>query len=184
MDAISVPHSPERAGTSTSYFALPTPVLPKNGIRLFGLPHMSLSCTPSLSGWTVGVGGRRVEFGHSGIDRDGSPSSSSDEGHSRLQANSALAKRKGLASKRTKVTKMRGKLYPSPLRAPKRFFIDTAAATSALPPQRTKSKHTLTGNFSPLGGCAERGEGGVKLHARYRRRHTFIHWSSRRRRAD
>ena len=31
---------------------------------------MSLSCTPSLSGWTVGVGGRRVEFGHSGIDRD------------------------------------------------------------------------------------------------------------------
>ena len=43
---------------------------------------MSLSCTPSLSGWTVGVGGRRVEFGHSGIDGDGSPSSSSDEGHS------------------------------------------------------------------------------------------------------
>ena len=34
--------------------------------------HCHVRCMYALSGWTVGVGGR-VEFRHSGIDRDGSP---------------------------------------------------------------------------------------------------------------
>ena len=106
MDAISVSHSPESAREHIYiYVVLPSPESPDPGFAqkwhssVWTAAHVIVMY--ALSGWTVGVGGW-VEFGHWGIDRDGSPSSSSGSGGStkdtRLQAISAFAKRKGLAS--------------------------------------------------------------------------------------